>query len=197
MRAVEVKWLGMRQQPGESIPAFADRVEDIAHIKETLSGVSVLDAQMSERLADGLTDGDSILAKSLIDPLLKMPYEEFKQSMLSFLESMNSAAHLNFLKGSSKSSQLPQNLRQSSPKRAEGNSNASEGKVHSTVALELGLDKDACIRCGHAGHRAGSCTGDIIYRQHDRCDRCGKLIIGETTKSHKCDRSRFRCSRCN
>ncbi|EER16372.1 hypothetical protein Pmar_PMAR022629, partial [Perkinsus marinus ATCC 50983] len=177
MRAVEVKWLGMRQQPGESIPALADRVEDIAHIKETLSGVSVLDAQMSERLADGLTDGDSILAKSLIDPLLKMPYEEFKQSMLSFLESMNSAAHLNFLKGSSKSSQLPQNLRQSSPKRAEGNSNGSEGKVHSTVALELGLDKDACIRCGHAGHRAGSCTGDIIYRQHDRCDRCGKLII--------------------
>ncbi|KAF4647075.1 hypothetical protein FOL47_005128, partial [Perkinsus chesapeaki] len=88
MRAIESDWRGLQQHSGETIPAFADRLEDLAHIKETLTGITVTDAEMSERLADGLTDADAIMAKSVVDPSLKLPYEEFKQGMLGFLESI-------------------------------------------------------------------------------------------------------------
>ncbi|KAF4647090.1 hypothetical protein FOL46_004687, partial [Perkinsus olseni] len=145
---------------------------------------------MSERLADGLTDADSIMAKSVVDPLLKLPYEEFKQSMLSFLESKNGHAQLTVTTGQRQPQPQPQS---GHGVRLSANQKTINAKVHSAVAVELGLDSNACIRCGLKGHHASTCTTGSIHRQHERRQVISLACVAEVyrTASSSVDQGRL------
>ncbi|KAF4649152.1 hypothetical protein FOL47_002375, partial [Perkinsus chesapeaki] len=63
-----------------------------------------------------------------------------------------------------------------------------------SAATDLGLSKDACLRCGASGHVAASCQApyDSIVRRSERCRRCGCL----KRQDHRCKSKRFSCARC-
>ncbi|KAF4648872.1 hypothetical protein FOL47_002695, partial [Perkinsus chesapeaki] len=195
LRAIDQEWRSLQQQPHETIPTFADRLEDVAHIRETLAGVPITDAEMSERLADGLTDPASIVAKSVVDPSLELPYEKFKQAMLGFLTSMDGNAL--YAAGITTATSVQQQSKSGPSRQISANQKSLNAKVHSAVAVELGLDSNACLRCGRLGHHAASCSSTTIHRHLDRCGRCGRLTNGEAGKNHKCNRSGLQCSRCH
>ncbi|EER13685.1 hypothetical protein Pmar_PMAR011030, partial [Perkinsus marinus ATCC 50983] len=58
---------------------------------------------------------------------------------------------------------------------------------------ELGIPPDNCLRCGLPSHQANSCRHTQIFKQKERCDRCGRLRTGG---EHKCQSKSFKCGRC-
>ncbi|KAF4649646.1 hypothetical protein FOL47_001856, partial [Perkinsus chesapeaki] len=124
----------------------------------------------------------------LIDPECKLGYEAYKLALYAFLD--NGATLPDAF-----SDLISGQPRQQGPGKA-GSRKIDHSQIISICALatkELGIPPENCLRCGLPSHQASSCRNSHIFKQNQRCGRCGRLREGD---NHRCAHKSFKCGRC-
>ncbi|KAF4754380.1 hypothetical protein FOZ63_015572, partial [Perkinsus olseni] len=184
LRSLENSIDALSQEPSESTLDYCTRFEKLWHVKQSVvPDEAAQDSSIIRRLKKGLKDPKAILAASLTDPLNKMDFDTFKDTLLAVIDDLPDI----------------NSLTKSAPKndKNKGRNVDDDPNVIAlcmAAAAELGLPKDSCLRCGKPGHVAARCKAspDQIIRKDERCKRCGRLADSQ----HRCDSSKFHCKRC-
>ncbi|EER17602.1 gag/pol/env polyprotein, putative [Perkinsus marinus ATCC 50983] len=191
LKSFETKFEGLHQEPGESLLSYATRFQNLLHVKVCSSPDEQLkDSTIIRHFTRGLRDAGAILSATLIDPLKTMDFHTFKDSLLAVRDDMPSALTA-ISNAASTGGNRPKPQTTKSGKHSE---DADVVAICLSAATDLGLNKDACLRCGNSGHLAATCPtpSDAIVRLADRCRRCGCI----KKDGHKCNYKRFVCGRC-
>ncbi|EEQ98529.1 gag/pol/env polyprotein, putative [Perkinsus marinus ATCC 50983] len=184
LRSLENALDALSQEPSESTLDFCTRFEKLWHVKQSVvPDEAAQDSSIIRRLKKGLKDPKAVLAASLADPLNKMDFDTFKDTLLAVIDDLPDINALT----------------KSAPKGDKSKSRSVDDDssimaLCMAAAVDLGLSKDSCLRCGKLGHVAARCKAspDDIIRKDERCKRCGRLADSK----HRCDSSRFHCKRC-
>ncbi|KAF4650991.1 hypothetical protein FOZ61_010895 [Perkinsus olseni] len=188
LRSVSAAWDKVSQLPNELVRQYATRFEHCAHIYTALYSTHGLsNRDITAKFADGLRGTREVLGRCLIDPQCQLGYEAYKLALFAFLDNGTS---------------LPDDLTasMSGQSRPQGPSKGGGKKIdHSQIITicalatkELGIPPENCLRCGLPSHQANSCRHRHIFKQSERCGRCGRLRGPE----HKCPHKSFKCGRC-